>query len=381
MNFYAQQELRINNTFFYQPDKNYFTWKHPRSGHYHLLDYVITRKADLADVLCTKAMRGPECSTDQYLVRCQLRMKITLPRRKTPASTKLKKLDISKLTDPEHCRELTRAIEAALESVQPAGEEVEQRWKALKDTVYTYSASRKTLGHPHRKTPDWFFEHGKEIERLLEEKKSKHLRHLQENSKRSKSALAEVKAKVQMEVRTLKNDWRQRRVDELQSMADNRNYCGLFAGLKAIYGPKSNAVTPVKTVDGRKLLTDLQDMRARWKEHFNNLLNQERFAHPDACKQLKRKPTRNELRGEITMEELKRALKSTAPGKAPSLDDISSDILKNSGEKICEALLDLFNRYLLSETVPQDFRDALIVTIYKRKGDRVEIIGEYHYWL
>ena len=73
--------------------------------------------------------------------------------------------------------------------------------------------------------------------------------------------------------------------------------------------------------------------------------------------------------------------RSTAPGKAPSLDDISSDILKNSGEKICEALLDLFNRYLLSETVPQDFRDALIVTIYKRKGDRVEIIGEYHYWL
>lgn len=42
---------------------------------------------------------------------------------------------------------------------------------------------------------------------LLGEKKSKHLRHLQENSKRSKSALAEVKAKVQREVTALKNDW------------------------------------------------------------------------------------------------------------------------------------------------------------------------------
>ena len=158
LNFCAQQELSITNTFFYQPDKNYYTWKHPRSDHYHLLDYAITRKANLADVLCTKAMRGPECSTDHYLVRCQLRMKITLPRRKTPASTKLKKLDISKLTNPEHCRELTRAIEAALESVQPAGEEIEQRWKALKEAVY--SASRKTLGHPHRKTAEWFWEHG-----------------------------------------------------------------------------------------------------------------------------------------------------------------------------------------------------------------------------
>ena len=31
------------------------------------------------------------------------------------------------------------------------------------------------------------------------------------------------------------------------------------------------------------------------------------------------------------MEELKGALKSTAPGKAPGVDGISSDILKNGG--------------------------------------------------
>ena len=39
---------------------------------------------------------------------------------------------------------------------------------------------------------------------------------------------------------------------------------------------------------------------------------------------------------------------------------------------MCEALLHLFNRCLLSGTVPQDFRDALIFTVYKRKGDGAE---------
>ena len=39
---------------------------------------------------------------------------------------------------------------------------------------------------------------------------------------------------------------------------------------------------------------------------------------------------------------------------------------------MCEALLELFNRCLPSGTVPQYFRDALIVTIYRRKGDRAE---------
>ena len=128
----------------------------------------------------------------------------------------------------------------------------------------------------------------------------------------------------------------------------------------------------MKSSDGSKLLTDLQDIRARWKEHFNSLLNQEGSANPDACQQLKKKLTRNELCGEISMEELKEALKSTASGKAPGLDGIPSDILKNGGETMCEALLDLFNRCLLSGTVPQGFRDALTVTIYKRKGDRAE---------
>ena len=129
---------------------------------------------------------------------------------------------------------------------------------------------------------------------------------------------------------------------------------------------------PVKSADGSNLLTDLQDIKARWKEHFNSLLNQEGSAHPDACQQLKRKPTRNELCGEISMEELRKVLKSTASAKAPGLDGVPLDILQNGGKKMCKALLDLFNRCLLSGTVSQDFRDAVIVTIYKRKGDRAE---------
>ena len=51
------------------------------------------------------------------------------------------------------------------------------------------------------------------------------------------------------------------------------------------------------------------------------------------------------------MEELK-ALKSTASGKASGLDGITSDILKNDGKEICEALLDLFN---ISELCPKTF--------------------------
>ena len=56
LNFCTQRGLCITNTFFLQPEKNFFTWMHPRSKHFHLLDYIVTRKADLTDVLLTKAM-------------------------------------------------------------------------------------------------------------------------------------------------------------------------------------------------------------------------------------------------------------------------------------------------------------------------------------
>ena len=57
--------------------------------------------------------------------------------------------------------------------------------------------------------------------------------HLQVGSDRSKTALASFKAKVQREVRALKNDLWLRKAKELEEMADNHDHCGLFAGLKA----------------------------------------------------------------------------------------------------------------------------------------------------
>ena len=84
----------------------------------------------------------------------------------------------------------------------------------------------------------------------------------------------------------------------------------------------------MKSADGSKLLTDLQDIRARWKQYFNNLLNHEGAAHTDVCQQLKRKPTRNELCGEITTEELRKLWSQQHLAKESGLDGISSDILK-----------------------------------------------------
>ena len=64
----AEHELLITNTVFRLPTHRKTTWMHPRSKHWHLIDYVIVRRKDRQDVRVTKTMCGADCWTDHRLV-------------------------------------------------------------------------------------------------------------------------------------------------------------------------------------------------------------------------------------------------------------------------------------------------------------------------
>lgn len=68
----AEQQLSITNTIFQQKDSLKTTWMHPRSKHWHLIDYILVRQRDLKDVFHTRVMPSAECHTDHRLVRCKL---------------------------------------------------------------------------------------------------------------------------------------------------------------------------------------------------------------------------------------------------------------------------------------------------------------------
>ena len=58
----------------------------------------------------------------------------------------------------------------------------------------------------------------------------------------------------------MKDKWWNEKAEELQEMVDKNDFHDLFEGLKAIYGPRSNAVAPVKSADGSQLNTDLEHL-------------------------------------------------------------------------------------------------------------------------
>jgi len=76
LNLCAVNNLAITNTMFQLPNKLKTSWKHPRSGHWHLLDYIIVRQSDIQDVSICRAMRGADCWTDYRLIRALMHLNI-----------------------------------------------------------------------------------------------------------------------------------------------------------------------------------------------------------------------------------------------------------------------------------------------------------------
>ena len=368
----TQKDLCITNTFFDQPDKNFFSWMHPRSKHWHLLDYILTRREDLPEILCTKSMRGPECSTDHYLIRTQIRPRPQFKRRKTPPGIS-KRLNTNSLTDKSVKAQLSSAITKHLRDSRPDENhpiEVEENWVRLKEGIY--SAASETLGKPEKRSKDWFEDNDENIQKLIDVKNRAHRKFLLINNNQTKAALSKAKADLQRSIRKMKDDWWNKKAEELQCMADRHDTHGLFDSLRSIFGPRTNAIAPIKSADGTTLHTDLMEIKQRWKDHFSTLLNQEGSADPDACLNLSHIHQRSDLAVPISAEEINKAILGTKSGKAPGLDGIPAEIYKDGGPELREQLLNLYNDCLERGALPQDFKDALIVTVYKKKGDRNE---------
>ena len=56
------------------------------------------------------------------------------------------------------------------------------------------------------------------------------------------------------------------------------------------------------------------------------------------------------------------------PGKSPGIDGIPAEVYQYGGEKVTVCLHDLFIKCWEQGLVPQDLRDAIIVSLYKNKG-------------
>lgn len=69
VSLWAEHDLTITNTLFQLKNKHKTSWMHPRSKHWHLIDYIIVRCSNISNVLITCAVRGAEGSWNTKVCR------------------------------------------------------------------------------------------------------------------------------------------------------------------------------------------------------------------------------------------------------------------------------------------------------------------------
>ncbi|KAA3678148.1 uncharacterized protein DEA37_0003959 [Paragonimus westermani] len=137
----ATHELATTNTRFQLDASAITTWTHPRSGHHHLLDYVIVPQRDIRGVRITRVMLGAECSTDHGLyVYCR-------------SFAQRRKLDIKWLKNSETKTDFQRAVVARPHNaaVSTTPDSMQQQ---LKKQIT--AAATGTIGVERKKRPVWF---------------------------------------------------------------------------------------------------------------------------------------------------------------------------------------------------------------------------------
>nr|VZI35805.1 unnamed protein product [Spirometra erinaceieuropaei] len=132
----------------------------------------------------------------------------------------------------------------------------------------------------------------------------------------------------------MQDAWTARKAEEIQGYADRNEWKNIFSAIKAVYGPPTKDTAPLLSADVE---------------------------------------TNVDLDLPPSIQETIRAVQQLSSGKAPGSDAIPADVYKHGGPQLLDHLIALFQEMWRQGEVPQDFKDATIVHVYKRKRQSLNL--------
>ena len=304
------------------------------------------------------------------MIMSKVLMKVRPPMRKRGSSRR--RLDCARLEDTMTRNEFRRSLAEKLGELELllSGENAtEQQWTAV--TAALHEAAAQTIGFKSKNHQDWFNNNSESIHNLLSNMHKAHQETLNNpSSSTTRQRWQKARQEVQKTLRTMQNEWWTEKAQEIQSFADINDMHNFYNAVKSIYGPRSHCITPLKSADGLKVLKDQDSILGRWAEHFNTLLNQNSDADFTILKELPEFPPMDHLSQPPTFLEVLSAVRTLKNNNSPGSDNIPAELLKQGGYLCTRTLHQYITKVWADENIPQQWRDASIVTIFKNKGDK-----------
>nr|VZI37600.1 unnamed protein product [Spirometra erinaceieuropaei] len=204
---------------------------------------------------------------------------------------------------------------------------------------------------------DWFDDNDAAISSLLGEKNRLHKAYVHYPTDKNRAAFYRRRRHLQQRLREMQDAWTACKAEEIQGYADRNECKHFFSAIKAVYGPPTKGTAPLLGADAmgrafpRRPQPPLRQLRRRHR----------RFAKVETNVDLNRPPF---------LQETIRAVQQLFGGKSPGSDAVPTEVYKHGGSRLMDHLNAFFQEVWRQGDVSQDVKEATIVHLYKRKGDR-----------
>ena len=169
---------------------------------------------------------------------------------------------------------------------------------------------------------------------------------------------------MQCAVRNDKEKWWNGEMAMLEEDLRRNRQGDFFKKLKRLSGSKTRPVDTILDEAGQPLQRK-EDKLARWKRHFEQVLNVENAVTADVRAEVV--DNGNLDTPDVTREEVAKAVKRLQNGKAAGEDRIVAELLKNGGETVIEWLTELMQEVWRTRQVPQEWKNATLIPLFKKK--------------
>ena len=363
LEFCAVNRLTIMNTWFTKKAAHLATWKHPATKQLHMIDYIILRAEQRTLCQNVQVMRGATCWTDHFLVRGRINLSLPKPSKRGQSTRPISAYNLQyKETREFYQEELDKCLGDHPHVLEcPA----QQNWNTLKCCIV--SAAEAVLGRGKKRQPDWFIQAADMLQPLLQAKQRAHNKMLHTNSTTNKREFRRHQRAVKHAVDSAKEKWICKVAEEAErAKTDGRTRWASIRHLQMTYaGRRPTRHTAIQKENG-EITRSPEEVRTRWWEHFNRVLNVPSEVDQDVVGQMPSWPTEWELDRPPSEEEMLQALGKLRKGKAGGKSGILPELLVYGGAEMCDRLLMVMKDMWEEGRVVDDWRNAEIVPIPKK---------------
>jgi hypothetical protein len=283
-----------------------------------------------------------------------------------------RRIRIWRLKDEKVRKRYAKEVEDRWSQTEKIGgegeQDINQKWERMKETLRKSAeiTCGRTTGKP-RKTMQW-------SEMVQSAWKEKWRREMVYNMTGTEKAKEEYKAALKTARKMAKREFYRKITEESKDLESDGGRDRVFKLARKLY--KEN-----QDVDGAQclkvngsIITSESEKLQVWRNYFEKLLNEENVWDGDTdCELNVQDGGEDHI---IKEEEVARALKRLKEGKAAGQSGIVAELLKGAGEAGVKEMTELCNLIVSKGHIPEDWKQSILVPIFKGKGDPMEC-GSY----